>query len=163
MTLPSCCSEWPLQWYEVVEFTVVLQEQIRLWAEQGYRASCQLLARFLSYWKTGLLPIYPCCRATFFPQKSGLSSQSLRFIKNCWENAGLSRQSPFLLMTFRLAWIRQLNWDLKCIIAKREQRQYPSYAGLAAKKKAHIDSWLTANKRSGKLRTIHKPKSWHRD
>lgn len=48
-------------WYEVVEVYSGLQEQIRLWAEQGYRiyilsTTCEIFYRIE---KAGLLPIYP--------------------------------------------------------------------------------------------------------
>ena len=48
-------------WYEVVEVYSGLQEQIRLWAEQGYRiyilsTTCEI---FYCIEKAGLLPIYP--------------------------------------------------------------------------------------------------------
>lgn len=48
-------------WYEVVEVYSGLQEQIRLWAEQGYRiyilsTTCEIFYRIE---KAGLLPIFP--------------------------------------------------------------------------------------------------------
>ena len=61
-------------WYEVVEVYSGLQEQIRLWAEQGYRiyilsTTCEIFYRIE---KAGLLPIYPLLSGYILSSEVGI-------------------------------------------------------------------------------------------
>ena len=61
-------------WYEVVEVYSGLQEQIRLWAEQGYRiyilsTTCEI---FYHIEKAGLLPIYPLLSGYILSSEVGI-------------------------------------------------------------------------------------------
>ena len=78
-------------WYEVVEVYSGLQEQIRLWAEQGYRiyilsTTCEIFYRIE---KAGLLPIYPLLSGYILSSEVGVVKPELEIYQKLLKKYGI--------------------------------------------------------------------------
>ena len=106
LSLKEACDEVPVQlddsyhsavqnifynWYEVVEVYSGLQEQIGLWADQGYRiyilsTTCEIFYRIE---KAGLLPIYPLLSGYILSSEVGIVKPELEIYQKLLKKYGI--------------------------------------------------------------------------
>ncbi|WP_187984225.1 HAD family hydrolase [Streptococcus cristatus] len=109
-------------WYEVVEVYSGLQEQIRLWAEQGYRiyilsTTCEIFYRIE---KAGLLPIYPLLSGYILSSEVGVVKPELEIYQKLLKKYGIEPTESVFIDDIQANLDMAAELGFETILAKRE-------------------------------------------
>ena len=109
-------------WYEVVEIYSGLQEQIRLWAEQGYRiyilsTTCEIFYRIE---KAGLLPIYPLLSGYILSSEVGVVKPEPEIYQKLLKKYGIDPTESIFIDDIQANLDTAAELGFETILAKRE-------------------------------------------
>ena len=109
-------------WYEVVEVYSGLQEQIRLWAEQGYRiyilsTTCEIFYRIE---KAGLLPIYPLLSGYILSSEVGVVKPEPEIYQKLLKKYGIEPTESVFIDDIQANLDMAAELGFETILAKRE-------------------------------------------
>ena len=109
-------------WYEVVEIYSGLQEQIRLWAEQGYRiyilsTTCKIFYRIE---KAGLLPVFPLLSGYILSSEVGVVKPEPEIYQKLLKKYGIDPTESIFIDDIQANLDTAAELGFETILAKRE-------------------------------------------
>lgn len=109
-------------WYEVVEVYTGLQEQIRLWAEQGYRiyilsTTCEIFYRIE---KAGLLPVFPLLSGYILSSEVGVVKPEPEIYQKLLKKYGIDPTESIFIDDIQANLDTAAELGFETILAKRE-------------------------------------------
>ena len=109
-------------WYEVVEIYSGLQEQIRLWAEQGYRiyilsTTCEIFYRIE---KAGLLPVFPLLSGYILSSEVGVVKPEPEIYQKLLKKYGIDPTESIFIDDIQANLDTAAELGFETILAKRE-------------------------------------------
>ena len=126
-------------WYEVVEVYSGLQEQIRLWAEQGYRiyilsTTCEIFYRIE---KAGLLPIYPLLSVYILSSEVGIVKPEPEIYQKLLKKYGIEPTESVFIDDIQANLDTAAELGFETILAKRESDNILAMQDLLQEKGAY--------------------------
>ena len=109
-------------WYEVVEVYTGLQEQIRLWAEQGYRiyilsTTCEIFYRIE---KAGLLAVFPLLSGYILSSEVGVVKPEPEIYQKLLKKYGIDPTESIFIDDIQANLDTAAELGFETILAKRE-------------------------------------------
>ena len=126
-------------WYEVVEVYSGLQEQIRLWAEQGYRiyilsTTCEI---FYHIEKAGLLPIYPLLSGYILSSEVGIVKPEPEIYQKLLKKYGIEPTESVFIDDIQANLDTAAGLGFETILAERESDNILAMQDLLQEKGAY--------------------------
>ena len=126
-------------WYEVVEVYSGLQEQIRLWAEQGYRiyilsTTCEI---FYHIEKAGLLPIYPLLSGYILSSEVGIVKPEPEIYQKLLKKYGIEPTESVFIDDIQANLDTAAELGFETILAERESDNILAMQDLLQEKGAY--------------------------
>ena len=126
-------------WYEVVGVYSGLQEQIRLWAEQGYRiyilsTTCEIFYRIE---KAGLLPIYPLLSGYILSSEVGVVKPELEIYQKLLKKYGIEPTESVFIDDIQANLDTAAELGFETILAERESDNILAMQDLLQEKGAY--------------------------
>ena len=126
-------------WYEVVEVYSGLQDQIRLWAEQGYRiyilsTTCEIFYRIE---KAGLLPIYPLLSGYILSSEVGVVKPEPEIYQKLLKKYGIEPTESVFIDDIQANLDTAAELGFETILAERESDNILAMQDLLQEKGAY--------------------------
>ena len=126
-------------WYEVVEVYTGLQEQIRLWAEQGYRiyilsTTCEIFYRIE---KAGLLPVFPLLSGYILSSEVGVVKPEPEIYQKLLKKYGIDPTESIFIDDIQANLDTAAELGFETILAKRESDNILAMQDLLQEKGAY--------------------------
>ena len=126
-------------WYEVVEVYTGLQEQIRLWAEQGYRiyilsTTCEIFYRIE---KAGLLPIFPLLSGYILSSEVGVVKPKPEIYQKLLKKYGIDPTESVFIDDIQANLDTAAELGFETILAERESDNILAMQDLLQEKGAY--------------------------
>ena len=126
-------------WYEVVEVYSGLQEQIGLWAEQGYRiyilsTTCEIFYRIE---KAGLLPIYPLLSGYILSSEVGVVKPEPEIYQKLLKKYGIDPTESVFIDDIQANLDTAAELGFETILAKKESDNILAMQDLLQEKGAY--------------------------